>query len=101
MPDEKTEREKQTVATMIGIYCKGKHHSDTLCDECQSLLEYARQRLSQCMFAPDKPFCKNCKVHCYQPDKRAQIRNVMRYAGPRVFFDHPGLTLKHVWKSVR
>ncbi len=101
MSSDKIEREKETIHTMISIYCRGKHHQTELCDKCRSLLLYAQQRLSNCRFAPDKPFCKNCTVHCYKPDKRQQIREVMRYAGPRIFFYYPLLTLKHLSQGIK
>ncbi len=28
-----------------------------------------------------KPTCKNCKIHCYAPENRAKIREVMRFSG--------------------
>lgn len=32
---KKIESEKQTIALMIKIYCRKKHHSKQLCDDCQ------------------------------------------------------------------
>jgi len=34
-------------------------------------------------------------VHCYKPARRDEIRQVMRYAGPRMMRAHPVLTLLH------
>jgi uncharacterized protein (DUF2249 family) len=34
-------------------------------------------------------------VHCYQRDRRDQIKNVMRHAGPRMIWHHPILSLGH------
>jgi hypothetical protein len=34
-------------------------------------------------------------VHCYKPDRREQVRQVMRWAGPRLAFRHPWLALMH------
>ncbi len=28
-------------------------------------------------------FCSNCRVHCYSPDMRQQIKKVMRFSGPQ------------------
>jgi hypothetical protein len=98
MASDKIEREAETLRTMIGIYCKQKHRQSELCNECRELLAYAEQRLSKCPFAPDKPFCKNCTIHCYKPKAREEIRRVMRYAGPRMIFYEPWLTIKHILK---
>lgn len=90
------ERERHTIRLMIEIFCHAKHQSaDTLCAECQQLHEYAMQRIDKCPFQADKPTCAKCTVHCYQSTKREQIRQVMRFAGPRMMISHPVLTLLH------
>ena len=89
--------ERKTIAKMIGIYCHAKHGTrNALCESCQGLLEYAELRLSRCPFAPDKPVCGKCPVHCYQPDKREQVREVMRFAGPRMILMDPVAAFKHM-----
>lgn len=98
------EREKKTVLTMIRMYCSGLHKSETLCDDCEQLHTYAMQRIDKCPFDDCKPTCAKCHVHCYKPDLREQIRQVMRYAGPRMLFSHPWLTLRHYldeWTGAR
>ena len=89
-------REGQTIAVMIRCYCRGHHDARTaLCSDCQGLLDYAAVRLERCRFGPEKPVCAKCPVHCYQPARREQIRTVMRYAGPRMLWQHPILSLRH------
>lgn len=46
-----------------------------------------------------KTFCSNCKVHCYKPDMREKIREVMRFSGPRMLFYHPIMAIRHVMES--
>ena len=93
---ERLARERSTVAAMIGIYCRGHHGSGPdLCEECRELCDYAMRRLDRCPFGTGKPTCVNCTVHCYQPQRRDQIRQVMRYAGPRMLWRHPILALRH------
>ena len=41
-------------------------------------------------------YCRNCKVHCYKPEMREKIREVMRYSGPRMIFHHPAAAIRHV-----
>src|SRR5450756_91333 len=53
-----------------------------VCAECAELLTYAEQRRANCPKDP-KPFCSYCDTHCYKPAMREQMRDVMRYAGPR------------------
>jgi hypothetical protein len=90
-------REWRTVAAMVRCYCRGRHGGKSLCPECQGLLEYATIRLERCRFGEEKPTCVKCPVHCYQRDRREQIRVVMRYAGPRMIWQHPILSLRHWW----
>jgi hypothetical protein len=98
---KKREREKQTVSLMIKIYCRANHGSKTLCSECRKLDEYAKMRSDKCPFTETKTFCSNCKVHCYKPDMREKIRNVMRFSGPRMIFYHPIMAVRHIIESLR
>lgn len=91
------EREKQTVALMIHIYCKHKHHPQSkLCDVCQELLDYALLRLDHCKFGENKTVCGDCPVHCYKKELRDKIISVMRYSGPRMLFYHPLAAVQHL-----
>ncbi len=89
-------RERKTLEAMIGLACRGRHRtSEALCPECSALLQYAQGRLQKCPFAERKPTCARCPIHCYRPERRAEIREVMRYAGPRMVYRHPVLALFH------
>ena len=68
-----------------------------LCPQCQELLTYAHQRLERCKFGNEKPSCTRCPVHCYKPAMRQQIRQVMRYSGPRMLLHNPVLAIRHLW----
>ncbi len=84
------EGEKRVVNKMISIYCHFKHkQGKKLCEECESLNNYAVQRLERCPFGEDKPTCGTCTVHCYKNDMRNKIKEVMRFSGPRMLFYHP------------
>lgn len=93
---KRLDREWRTVSAMIAIYCAGRHRSGAaLCSECQQLKDYAYIRLQRCVFGETKPTCAKCAVHCYQPARREEMREVMRYAGPRMLLKHPLLTVLH------
>ena len=96
--EEKREREKELVSQMIAIYCRKNHHTKKgeLCPQCAELDAYARSRSDHCPFMENKTFCSNCKVHCYKPEMREQIRLVMRFSGPRMIFHHPVVAVRHV-----
>jgi hypothetical protein len=90
-------RERTTVETMIGFYCHEQHGiGHGLCEQCETLQDYARQRLQKCPFQEGKTTCAKCPVHCYRPEMRERIRSVMRYAGPRMLFRHPILAIQHM-----
>ncbi|MNJ36717.1 nitrous oxide-stimulated promoter family protein [Paenibacillus bouchesdurhonensis] len=104
-------REKVTVAHMILVYCRGMHQEaekrnsiggeiqssrPLLCDECYALYEYSQKRLTYCRFGEEKTTCANCPVHCYAPQEREEIKQVMRYAGARMLFKHPWLAFRHL-----
>ena len=95
--EAKRAREKTVVLHMIEAYCHGKHGTrrDELCTECTQLAEYAEARISRCPFMATKTFCSQCHVHCYAPEKLQAIKDVMRYAGPRMLLRHPVLVVRH------
>lgn len=93
------EEEKQTIKQMIHFYCRHKEKNQTLCPACNELLKYAYQRLDHCPFGEQKKTCRQCPVHCYHPEKRQKIKEIMRFAGPRMIWHHPFWTLKHLWRE--
>ncbi len=94
---KRMDRERKTIDVMIHLYCKDHHDTHgELCDECGTLREYAFARLDKCKFGEEKPTCANCTVHCYKPERREQVRVVMRYSGPRMLLRHPVLAIAHI-----
>jgi hypothetical protein len=93
------ENEKEIVGEMINIYCKGNHNKKTICLECQGVLIYANTRIDNCPFMENKPFCSNCKIHCYKPEMREKICKVMRYSGRKILFYHPIMAIRHIIES--
>ena len=99
------EREYKTIEAMISLSCRERHDTQKgeLCPGCQELLTYAKARLDRCLYQKDKPTCARCPIHCYKPAMRKRIREVMRYAGPRMLRRHPVLTIRHLldgWKTM-
>jgi hypothetical protein len=90
-------RELETLAAMIRMYCDHHHHrGERLCVECTELAKHACRRLERCVFGDAKPTCSNCVVHCYRADMRERVREVMRWAGPRMLLRHPVLAIRHL-----
>ena len=89
--------EFKTVSAMVAIYCREHHDSeDELCPDCRALLDYAELRLDRCPYGQDKPTCNKCPIHCYKRAEKEQMRQVMRYSGPRMLLPHPILAIRHL-----
>lgn len=80
--------EKETVSMMIDIRYKGS-------EEGEALKAYACSRIDKCPFMAEKTFCSQCRVQCYGQKEREQIREVMKYSGPRMLFRKPGMVIRH------
>lgn len=112
--EEKNNREIETLALMVAVYCKGNHkgkekcaavlkdkngHSilkHKLCADCKELVQYAHKRVENCRVEDAEAFCSECAVHCYNAEKREKIRTVMRYSGPRMIFHNPKMAIRHL-----
>lgn len=96
-PDSRRQREQKTIVAMVRIYCRDHHQTNKgLCAECAALQDYALRRLRRCVFTDQKPTCLDCTVHCYSRSMQQRIREIMRYAGPRMLLRHPYLAISHL-----
>ena len=95
----KEKKELRVLAQFTSVYCKVHHNVERLplesdvpgvaalkvnkyqvCDSCREFLYYAIERRLHCPLDP-KPICKHCHVHCYKPDYRQKVREIMRFSG--------------------
>jgi hypothetical protein len=115
MSDPEVVHDTRLLGDFCVIYCKGNHagreripltsdaatlgvyrKSPVVCEECAELLRYAEQRRASCSKEP-KPFCSYCDTHCYKPEMRESMREVMRYSGPRsVMHGHAIDSVRHL-----
>lgn len=102
MTEKKARSDTKLLGDFTAIFCRGVHGSavraplvsdaaalgvygprpPAACPECAELLRYAERRRAYCPKDP-KPFCSHCDTHCYAPEMRERMREVMRYSGPR------------------
>lgn len=104
------EKEKKLIPKMINKYCKRMHkrirkeqgikHYEN-CAQCDELTEYALLRLEKCPFKENKQYCSFCKVHCYKPEMREKIKEVMKYSGKRMLLSHPIYAISHVIQMIK
>ena len=97
------DRELLTITRMVEIYCSAHHGNSNCmpCAECSEFLSYAAARLKKCPYGEDKPTCAKCPIHCYKPVRKAQVRKIMRYSGPRMLLHHPLLVIAHKLDGLR
>jgi hypothetical protein len=88
--------EIRTVRRMIALYCRDRHNKKELCGSCRELADYAEERIRKCPYGDRKPACSHCTIHCYKPQMRARIQEVMRVAGPMMVWHHPVLAVRHL-----
>lgn len=76
------ERERKIMRRFVEVFCRKRHgtRSGEVCPDCLDLIAYAEKRLDRCPYDP-KPKCKDCSTHCYKPDYRARMREVMKFSG--------------------
>ena len=98
--DRRIEEEKAVVEQMIRLYCRKKEGNVELCPSGQELLDYAFKRLDRCRYGAEKPTCKKCPIHCYRPDMKERIKEVMRWSGPRMILYHPTAAILHLIREL-
>ena len=84
----KVDEDIRVLREFIQIYCDTKHkdrlktreNNTNLCSECHDTLNYSSLRREYCPLDP-KPMCKNCEIHCYKPEYRQRIKEIMRHSG--------------------
>ena len=81
------------------LYCRHHLHKDTIPEEYQHLADFACRRLDHCKYGEQKTACKDCPTHCYAPKEREAIREVMRWAGPRMIWYAPKDAILHILKK--
>ena len=89
------EQEKEMITLMIEMYEKGNH------EDLTELKNYAYQRIDRCPRKAEKTFCSSCLIHCYAPSYRQKIREVMKYAGPRMIYKHPIIAIRHMINTLQ
>lgn len=92
-------KDLKVLLQFTAVYCRVKHEGarssvttaepelqtlplqkHPVCKECSEFLLYAMQRRLCCPL-DEKPVCKHCPVHCYKPEYRQKVREIMRFSG--------------------
>ena len=115
--DRRRADEAELVSQMIALWCRAHHdgaepaagaaqvklnrRAICLCPACAELRDYARARIERCPRMETKTFCSACPTHCYRPEMRERIREVMRWSGPRMLLHRPVPAIRHAITTIR
>lgn len=105
MENTHIDKDRKTLEAIGRIYCAA-HHEDAkkdeagLCASCRETVERTFERASACPFGHEGN-CQDCEVHCQRGDAQRRIREMMRYAAPRMTVRHPLMTFDYLRKKVR
>ena len=114
--DKKLLADLRVLVRFIEVYCAGQHTEAQrlpvsmpthdlqaiagkevkLCQACSRLLMHALVKRTRCPMDP-KPACKHCPKHCYAPEYRQQMRQVMAYSGRKLVMRGRLDYLLHLW----
>jgi len=98
--NNRLDTEKKIFEKMVLIYCKKKHKYDSACMDCREIIKYGHNKINNCIHGKEKPFCSKCTVHCYEKNIKEKVKDIMIFSGPRIFFYHPIVSLKHFLSSL-
>lgn len=96
------DKDRRTLEAMGRIFCSA-HHDCTkdaagLCPECRATVDATLERAAACPFGHEGN-CQDCAVRCQRGEARDRIREIMRYAAPRMTLRHPFMTLDYLRKK--
>ena len=101
LPENGMTAEWQTIKVMVELYCRDHHDCQSPpCVACNELIEYAIAKVKKCPLKEKRTTCGKCEIHCYKPAMKKKIKEVMRYAGPRMLKEHPLLAARHMLKGM-
>ena len=97
--ENKRLKELKTVRKMIEIYCKGQHRrkSGDLCESCAELMHLCRSKgRAMPTYGRKKHFVPCAKHTVMHRPIGNELKEVMRYSGPRMLWIHPIMTIRHI-----
>ena len=102
MPNDHLEKDRSTLEAMGRIFCKAHHTSPKdasgLCASCRQTVDATLARTESCPYG-HVGNCEDCGIHCQRGEARDRIREIMRYAAPRMTLRHPLMTFDYLRKK--
>ncbi len=101
---DRIDKDRKTLEAIGRIYCSAHHDglkdAASLCPSCRQAVDRTLERTASCPYGHEGN-CEDCDIHCQRGEAREQIREIMRYAAPRMAFRHPLMTIGYLRKKVR
>ena len=99
MGNDRTTRDRKILEAMGRIFCKAHHSGEKdpygLCPSCRETVEATLVRTAVCPYGHEGN-CQDCDIHCQRGEAQERIREIMRYAAPRMVFRHPLMTAEYL-----
>ncbi|ACD97152.1 nitrous oxide-stimulated promoter family protein [Trichlorobacter lovleyi] len=96
-PTAQQTRDIKVIAGFTEVWCAGQQHTSRqqhtllqgmppllLCPDCAAFLDYAAKKRMNCPLDAEKPTCRRCRIHCYAPQQRALVKQIMAWSGKRM-----------------
>ena len=98
-------KDRKTLEAIGRIYCSA-HHDGTpkdaagLCASCRQAIDRTLERTASCPYGHEGN-CQDCDIHCQRGEAQLRIKEIMRYAAPRMTLRHPLMTMEYLRKKRR
>ena len=103
MGKSRADKDQRTLEAIGRIYCRAHHTGSKdaagLCAQCRETVDATLARTQACPFGHEGN-CQDCAVHCQRGEAQRRIREIMRYAAPRMALRHPLMTAGYVRKKL-
>lgn len=104
LPHGNSAKDRRTLETIGGIYCRGNHaerikDAAGMCPECREAIERTLDRAASCPHGHTGN-CQDCRTRCQRGEAQRRIKEIMRYAAPRMTFCHSLMTLDYLRKKL-
>lgn len=103
MTNSHLEKDRATLEAMGRIFCKAHHpgpkDASGLCVSCRGTVDVSLAHTESCPHG-HVGNCQDCATHCQRGENRERIREIMRFAAPRMAFCHPLMAIDYLRKKV-
>ena len=100
--DGRVAKDRKVLEAIGCIFCKAHHSGEKdsrgLCPSCRETIETTLMRAAACPYGHESN-CQDCTTHCQRGEAQERIREIMRYASPRMALRHPFMTAEYLYRK--